>query len=58
MSEKNSNSCSEKRASYGKETAAERLGAGTADSLFKAVPILVPERADFNAPSIAQRLNR
>lgn len=47
-----------KLASYRKETAAEGLGAGAADGLFKAVPILVPERADFNAAPIAQCLNR
>jgi hypothetical protein len=47
-----------KMASYRKETTAEGLSAGAADGLFKAVPILVPERADFNAASIAQCLNR
>jgi hypothetical protein len=47
-----------KIASYRKETAAEGLSAGAADGFFKAFPILVPERADFNAATIAQCLNR
>jgi hypothetical protein len=45
-------------ASYRKEMAAEGLGACAADGFFKADPILMPERADFNAASIAQCLNR
>ncbi len=43
-----------KMASCGKETAAEGLSAGAADGFFKAVAILMPERADFNAATITQ----
>jgi hypothetical protein len=43
-----------KMASYRKETAAEGLSAGAADGFFKAVAILMPERADFNAATITQ----
>jgi hypothetical protein len=45
-------------APHRKETAAERLGAAAANGFFKAVSVLVPERADFNAASIAQCFSR
>jgi hypothetical protein len=46
-----------KIAPYRKEAASEGLHAGAADGLFEAAAILMPERTDFNAATIAQGLN-